>query len=207
MQTNRKRNRSDDVDFHCQSKYFVNQRMVNSLDQKYMKTVFGKRIHKLWRLCKQKRTGVTICLIIALCIDKTMGLLFQGAKNVSNNNQLLESKEDKFRSIRLDGEGNIIFMNGGAESNDKMGCISCNKMSTVQSECSNCNLNLCEHCGISCANCLEAHICKHCVQILWVFFSNINLIETKLKVEILRFRFSENNVNSLPCCRTCKMFA
>ncbi len=41
-QINRKRNRSADADFHPQSKYFINQRIVNSLDQKYMKTIFGK---------------------------------------------------------------------------------------------------------------------------------------------------------------------
>lgn len=41
-QNNRKRNRSADVDFRTQSKYFINQRMVDSLDEKYMKKIFGK---------------------------------------------------------------------------------------------------------------------------------------------------------------------
>lgn len=39
---NRKRNRSVEEVFRPQSKYFVDQRMVDSLDQKYMKKIFGK---------------------------------------------------------------------------------------------------------------------------------------------------------------------
>lgn len=101
------------------------------------------------------------------CADKTVGLLFAGARNnANNNNQLFECKKDKFKMIRLDGEGNVIFMDGSAGNSEKVKCISCDRHSTVQSECSNCNLILCEWCGVSCANCLEAHICKHCVDLL-----------------------------------------
>lgn len=39
---NRKRKRSVVEDFRSPSKCFVSQRMVDSLDQKYMKTIFGK---------------------------------------------------------------------------------------------------------------------------------------------------------------------
>lgn len=41
LQNIRKRNRSAENDIQTQSKYFVNQRMVDSLDQKYMKKIFG----------------------------------------------------------------------------------------------------------------------------------------------------------------------
>lgn len=95
-----------------------------------------------------------------------MGLLFQGAKNNSNNNLSSEYKREKFRTIRLDGEGNVIYMDGSEGNSAKIKCISCDRDSTIKSECSNCNLNLCEYCGVSCGNCQEAHICKHCVELL-----------------------------------------
>jgi len=158
LHSNRKRVRSVDSDFSKQSKYFVSQRMVNSVDQKYMKTIF----------------------------DKTVDLLFEGAKNNTNTNQLYESKKDKFKRIRLDGDGNIEFMDGVGKSNSMLDeskmCNRCGKDSFIQSDCSSCNLILCEFCGISCTNCLEAHLCKHCLHLF------------------------EGNVNGQPCCRTCKMF-
>lgn len=95
-----------------------------------------------------------------------MGLLFDGAKNNSNNNSTFECKKEKFKTIRLDGEGNVVFMDGSAGQTDRIRCTSCDRDSTIQIECSNCNLNLCEYCGVSCANCLEAHLCKPCVQLL-----------------------------------------
>lgn len=40
-ENSRKRHRSFENDFPARSKYFVDQRMVDSLDQKYMKKIFG----------------------------------------------------------------------------------------------------------------------------------------------------------------------
>lgn len=162
-QNNRKRNRSVDADFRTQSKYFVNQRMMDSLDQKYMKTIFGKYTHLM--PVSRKGNALTYNLFID-CADKTVGLLFEGAKNNSNNNRSVECKKEKLKTVRLDGEGNVSFMDGSAGNSDKIRCTSCDRDSTIQAECSNCNLCLCEYCGVSCANCLEAHICKHCVQLL-----------------------------------------
>lgn len=101
-------------------------------------------------------------------IDKTVGLLFEGAKNSSNNNRVYECKKERFKNIRLDGDGNIIFLDGTIKPtfDEKIRCRSCGRNSLIQSECSNCNLNLCEYCGISCANCVETHLCKHCLQLL-----------------------------------------
>lgn len=115
---------------------------------------------------QENETKVNVTFLLTIYADKTVGLLYEGARNNSNNNQLFECKKEKFKTIRLDGEGNAIFMDGSAGNTDKLKCISCDRDSTVQSECSNCNLNLCEYCGISCGNCLEAHICKHCVELL-----------------------------------------
>lgn len=43
IQNNRKRYRSVEYeDITTQSKYFVSQQMVDSLDEKYMKKIFGK---------------------------------------------------------------------------------------------------------------------------------------------------------------------
>lgn len=166
-QNNRKRNRSVDADVRTQSKYFVNQRMMDSLDQKYMKTIFGK-----YNTAFNASNGmgniryVNVHLFIH-CADKTVGLLFEGAKNNSNNNnRTVECKKEKLKTVRLDGEGNVSFTDGSAGNSDKIRCSSCDRDSLIQAECSNCNLCLCEYCGVSCANCLEAHICKHCVQLL-----------------------------------------
>ncbi|KAJ6645528.1 hypothetical protein Bhyg_00734 [Pseudolycoriella hygida] len=134
-ENNRKRTRSVDIDSQLQSKYFVNQRMVDLLDENRMKKIF----------------------------DKTVNLLFEGAKNNAN-----VYEGEKLKSVRLDGEGNVTYVDGkgGGAGHVKKACSSCNKDSIVQTECSNCNLNLCEFCGVSCVNCLEAHVCKHCVHLL-----------------------------------------
>lgn len=161
-ENNRKRNRSVDNDIPARSKYFVNQRMVDSLDQKYMKKIFGN-LKKLWSSEEGKQN-----IKFNSFADKTVGLLFEGAKNNSNNNRVYECKKEKFKNIRLDGDGNIIFLNGAptSKSDDKIRCASCGRDSLIQSECSDCNLHLCEYCGVSCANCMEAHLCKHCLQLL-----------------------------------------
>ncbi|XP_055383664.1 uncharacterized protein LOC129613567 isoform X2 [Condylostylus longicornis] len=71
--------------------------------------------------------------------NKTRELLFRGAKDMNAN---LEKSYD-FMNIFLNGTGNIKYENA--------------------SDCSNCNLCLCEHCGFSCVNLCGAVLCTTCI--------------------------------------------
>ncbi|XP_058118915.1 uncharacterized protein LOC131289251 [Anopheles ziemanni] len=158
MPVNRKRLRSNDSDvcFAMQRKTFVSQHMMDQQDASKMKQIQAK----------------------------TISLLFQGAKKQSKAPILIDRKE-ALRSVRLLGGGEIDFDVGAAsswiEKKPDRKCRLCDRMAIIHVECTNCNLELCEYCGINCSNCPEK-ICMNCV--------NIFHCERHEK----------------PCCDQCKMF-
>ncbi|XP_052903550.1 uncharacterized protein LOC128310855 [Anopheles moucheti] len=154
---NRKRLRSNESDgcFVLQRKTFVNQQMMDQQDPNKMKRILAK----------------------------TINLLFQGAKHHDKN--LLANQKETLKSVRLLGNGEIDYdMNAtsswlGKKADRK--CRQCDRMAIVHAECINCNLELCEYCGVNCNFCPEK-ICLNCVNI----FQCVS--------------------HDMPCCEQCKMF-
>ncbi|XP_320757.5 uncharacterized protein LOC1280887 [Anopheles gambiae] len=154
---NRKRLRSNESDgcFALQRKTFVNQQMMDQQDPNKMKRILAK----------------------------TISLLFQGAKN--QDKELVIDQKESLKAVRLLGSGEIDYdMNAtsswlGKKADRK--CRQCDRMSIVHADCTNCNLELCEYCGVNCNTCPEK-ICLNCVTI----FHCVS--------------------HDLPCCEQCKMF-
>lgn len=116
--------------------------------------------------------------------DKTIRMLFQNANPKStdksnNNNNDTEmipardvqpmSKWQQFGdNICLMGDGKINYIADSkfATQNVSRRCRFCAKPSSIQAtDCINCNLEICEFCGISCMQC-NAPLCMSCVQLL-----------------------------------------
>ncbi|XP_053680611.1 uncharacterized protein LOC128731511 [Anopheles nili] len=157
VNANRKRMRSNDNEgcFSLQRKTFVNQHVMERQDTNKMKQIQAK----------------------------TINLLYQGAKK--NDLASATGRTDSLKSIRLLGGGEIDYdMNAtstwvGKKADRK--CRMCDRMSIIHADCRNCNLELCEYCGVNCNFCPEK-ICVNCVNI---------------------FQCESHDV---PCCEECKMF-
>lgn len=111
-------------------------------------------------------------------------MLFQNANpKVNNNNnsadiasyQVAEQqsapKWERFREeICLMGNGEVSYIAGNDAKAPTEGvtrsCRFCAKTSSIQAtDCINCNLEICEFCGISCFQC-NSPLCMSCVQLL-----------------------------------------
>lgn len=122
--------------------------------------------------------------------DKTIRMLFQNANpksigkgNNNNNNDDTEMKtsdrdegaqpltkwQEFGENICLMGDGQINYIDMNSKFvNEKISrrCRFCAKPSAIQAtDCINCNLEICEFCGISCIQC-NAPLCMSCVQLL-----------------------------------------
>lgn len=111
--------------------------------------------------------------------DKTLKMLFQNANTKpANNNNENESipmdqsttKRQQFGDIiSLMGNGQINYIDANSKpgsENLSRRCKYCAKPSSIQAtDCVNCNLEVCEFCGISCIQC-NAPLCMSCVQLL-----------------------------------------
>uniref|UniRef100_U5EQ68 Apoptosis regulatory protein siva n=1 Tax=Corethrella appendiculata TaxID=1370023 RepID=U5EQ68_9DIPT len=151
---NRKRLRSNDSEtFLMQRKYFVNEKLINSKSESRMKQIEAK----------------------------TMSLLFQGAKNFTSN----KNNGKNLKCLRLFGNGEFDFEGDVLPSwipkKPDRKCKKCDKQSSIHFDCINCNLELCEFCGINCFYCKDL-ICLNCVNI-----------------------FDSGTIDN-PCCENCKMF-
>lgn len=115
-----------------------------------------------------------ICIIFNL--DKTIKLLFKNANAKESNDKNDRNNEtngyinkmDRFRqSIRLSGNGYVIYLKDKIVG-DRIGrkCGLCLKQSSLEKiDCINCNLEICESCGISCVQC-NGPLCVSCVRLL-----------------------------------------
>ncbi|EDS33612.1 conserved hypothetical protein [Culex quinquefasciatus] len=155
---NRKRLRSDDGEgghLVLQRKMFINQQRMDQQDERKMKQIQ----------------------------DKTINMLFMGAKN--NRQRPAVCQRECLRHVRLLGAGEYDFdahsCPSWMEKKPDRKCRICDRQSAVHAECTNCNLELCEYCGVSCQHCPEK-ICMNCVNI---------------------FNCQTSNV---PCCERCKIF-
>lgn len=109
-------------------------------------------------------------------------MLFQNAnpnpaEKANNNNNEIEmisvqpiTKWEKFGdNICLKGDGQVNYIDAKskfASENVSRRCGLCAKPSSIQAtDCINCNLEICEYCGISCMQC-NAPLCMSCVQLL-----------------------------------------
>lgn len=118
--------------------------------------------------------------------DKTIQMLFRNANTKSNNNNNNEltaepkmngtnhssTKWNKFDdNMCLMGNGQVNYVTPDPKmvidnSSVVRRCHLCAKPSTIQAiDCVNCNLELCEFCGISCMQC-NAPLCVSCIQLL-----------------------------------------
>lgn len=116
-------------------------------------------------------------------------MLFQNANPKSfdngtnnNNNNEIEMKtsgrvdghphmnwQEFGENICLMGDGQVNYIDANSKFvNEKISrrCRFCAKPSSIQpTDCINCNLEICEFCGISCIQC-NAPLCMSCVQLL-----------------------------------------
>nr|XP_029731199.1 uncharacterized protein LOC109399560 [Aedes albopictus]XP_029731200.1 uncharacterized protein LOC109399560 [Aedes albopictus]XP_029731201.1 uncharacterized protein LOC109399560 [Aedes albopictus] len=156
----RKRARSeDDADADCpfvmQRKMFVNQIQMDRRDERKMRQIE----------------------------EKTVNMLFLGAKTSSRQQGVCQ--RECLRHVRLLGAGEYDFDLAncpqwmGKKADRK--CRICDRQSVVHADCTNCNLELCEFCWISCHYCPEK-ICMNCVNL-----------------------FNCQN-SDVPCCERCKIF-
>ncbi|XP_052861710.1 uncharacterized protein LOC128268616 [Anopheles cruzii] len=156
---NRKRLRSDDSEgcFVTQKKTFVNQRLLDRQDSEKMKQIQAR----------------------------TIGLLFEGAKKHSKVGGGPICGKESFRSVRLLGGGEIDYdpasVSAWVTKKADRHCRLCDQWSIVHTDCTNCNLELCEYCGVDCSNCPEK-ICLNCVKLF------------------------QCESQDKPCCEQCKMF-
>ncbi|XP_055628060.1 uncharacterized protein LOC129769678 [Toxorhynchites rutilus septentrionalis] len=154
--TKRKRLRSDDGgDYHVQRKMFVNQQLVDRQDEQKMKQIHAK----------------------------TINMLFMGSRKADAKPLLCQ--RECLKHVRLLGGGEYDFdinnCPAWVEKKADRKCRICDRQSLVHADCINCNLELCEFCGISCNYCPEK-ICMNCVNI---------------------FNCRSSDV---PCCERCKIF-
>lgn len=117
--------------------------------------------------------------LIRCFTDKTLKMLFQNANTKpANNNNENESIPMDQSTTKRQQFGDIISLMGNGQinyidPNSKLGsenlsrrCKYCAKPSSIQAtDCVNCNLEVCEFCGISCIQC-NAPLCMSCVQLL-----------------------------------------
>ncbi|XP_058466656.1 uncharacterized protein LOC131439538 [Malaya genurostris] len=157
MSCNRKRLRSDDDGgaLVLQRKMFINQQRMDQQDERKMKQIQDKTLNMLFRGSKIHRLPPEVCQTECLA------------------------------HVRLIGGGEIDFdlrnCPSWLERKTDRKCRICDRLSLVHADCINCNLELCEHCGISCNFCPDK-ICLNCVNI-----------------------FNCQNAE-LPCCERCKIF-
>lgn len=183
----RKRTRSDsDNEFTVQSKQFINEQIVNTNNQSKMKEIHGNLvdIQMIEIKCEIAKKNISIQLLS----DKTIKMLFQNAnpklteKSNNNNNNEVEmnaiesentqplTKWQRFGdNICLMGDGQVNYIDANSKFAIKpvsRRCGFCAKPSSIQAaDCINCNLEICEFCGISCMQC-NAPLCMSCVQLL-----------------------------------------
>lgn len=100
-------------------------------------------------------------------------------KSVNNNNASevemmpvhpVSTKWEEFgENICLMGDGHVNYIDASskfATENVSRRCGFCARTSSIQAtDCVNCNLEICEYCGISCIQC-NAPLCMTCVQLL-----------------------------------------
>lgn len=111
-----------------------------------------------------------------LFTDKTIKLLFKNANNKAENETVARkgepNKVDQFRdNICLMGNGQINYIMDVQKKAPmavavQRKCNLCSKQSNIQAvKCTNCNMEMCEFCGISCIQCNEP-LCMSCVNVL-----------------------------------------
>lgn len=90
-------------------------------------------------------------------------------KSARVEGQPLTKWQEFGENICLMGDGHINYIDVNSKFvNEKVTrrCRFCAKPSTIQAtDCINCNLEICEFCGISCIQC-NAPLCMSCVQLL-----------------------------------------
>lgn len=182
LSISRKRTRSEtENDYTVQSKQFINEQTVNMNSETKMKEIHGK--------CNNNNITIKLLqifnfLFLFQFVDKTIRMLFQNANksgekvNNNNNNEIAMttvqhpmSKWQQFgETICLMGDGQVNYIDADAAKcateNVSRRCRFCAKPSAIQAtDCINCNLEICEFCGISCMQC-NAPLCMSCVQLL-----------------------------------------
>ncbi|XP_013117059.2 apoptosis regulatory protein Siva [Stomoxys calcitrans] len=157
----RMRSEEDSSPFVLQRKMHVNEKIMDSRDNNKMKQIHAK----------------------------TTQMLFQAARSVSNNNIQPDrnKKSPLYRLVVLYGNGQIEPAKGAEEQDDEFLWVRrkakcCNRDTYVQSNCINCQNNLCEECGYSCTEC-GAFVCNSCISL-----------------------FGTGNVDQ-PLCEKCSLFA
>lgn len=128
-------------------------------------------------------------IISSFLLEKTINMLFLGAKTSSQQRPGVCQREC-LRHVRLLGGGEYDFDITNVSCGSKIipnvrkcltninrqcpawmakkadrECRNCDRVSLVHADCTNCNLEMCEFCGISCHYCPEK-ICMNCVNIL-----------------------------------------
>lgn len=122
-------------------------------------------------------------------------------------------------NICLKGDGQINYIDAKAKLPSEevlRRCGFCAKPSSIQAtDCVNCNLEICEFCGISCLQC-NAPLCMSCVQLLYVLLIlilpfiyllllTVRCILNQLISFLLNFSgCCDNSVDMNACCERCK---
>lgn len=75
-------------------------------------------------------------------------------------------------NVSLLGDGLFKYIGNSTNRtpapNESRRCLNCGKSSSLQAvDCNYCNLELCEHCGLSCEQC-NVPLCVPCVRLLYV---------------------------------------
>lgn len=98
MTESRKRIRSDEDDYGLQTKFFVNQQMVEKSDKQLMQKVYGKSFDGIWIMFFK----------IDFLSEKTLKMIFAGAKrqnqnvqNIANNNIALVEIENNEKELAM----------------------------------------------------------------------------------------------------------
>lgn len=160
-------------------------------------------------------------------------MLFQNANpkssdKTNNNNNEIEMIADRADqpmtkwqqfgdNICLKGDGEVNYIDANSKfAMEKVSrrCRFCAKPSAIQpADCINCNLEICEFCGISCMQC-NAPLCMSCVQLLWVcnslnpLFSIEDSLGSHVTFKCCCFCIysgcCDNSVDMNACCERCK---
>ncbi|EDS29575.1 conserved hypothetical protein [Culex quinquefasciatus] len=153
---NRKRLRSDDGEgghLVLQRKMFINQQRMDQQDERKMKQIQ----------------------------DKTLNMAGHGWPKTTVSDRPSASGSAFDTSVYSALASTTLTLIVWMEKKPDRKCCICGPHSAVHAECTNCNLELCEYCGVSCQHCPEK-ICMNCVNI---------------------FNCQTSNV---PCCERCKIF-
>lgn len=164
-ETARKRTRSADdlLGGTPQLKYFVNQKLLNMKDEEKMNKIYGKINIALIH---------TMSIKIHLIPEKTVQMLFKGAQPQVEQTVPTEKELtlNHIKEINLTGNGLMNCYGKDklpvwvSEATNRL-CRYCYKSSKVHVDCQNCNIDMCEFCGLSCFDCREP-ICNSCVFLL-----------------------------------------